>query len=227
LNERSTVERSSCIGCGKCAEVCPNEARRLVGRYMTVGEVMPQVLRDMKFYENSGGGITLSGGEPIAQPHFALSVLEKCKETGMHTTLDTCGYVSWPIMEKLLSYTDLVLYDVKHLDPSKHLEATGRDNRLILRNAVRIARLKPIRVRVPVIPGFNDSLEEIRGIARFAKKELGSPDIDLLEYNKLGEGKYKLLERNYYALQPKSDRHIQAMESIVSLEVGVPRQDVA
>lgn len=198
-----------------------------MGRYITVDEVVAQVLRDVKFYENSGGGITLSGGEPTAQPHFAISILEKCKEAGMHTTLDTCGHVSWPIMEKLLSYTDLVLYDIKHLDRSKHLEATGKDNRLILRNAVRIARLKPIRVRVPVIPRFNDSLEEVRGIARFAKKELGSTDIDLLEYNKLGEGKYELLERSHSPLQSKGDRHIQAMESIVSLEVGVPRQDVA
>lgn len=214
--ESLAIERSACTGCRKCVEVCPNEARRLVGRNVTVDEVIRHVLRDVRFYENSGGGVTLSGGEPTAQPHFALSILKKCKGAGLHTAFDTCGYVSWTMMKKLLDHTDLVLYDLKHMDPKKHYEATGKDNRLILRNVKRIAGHKPLRIRVPIIPGFNDTPGEIRAIAHFVKKALNSAPIDLLPYNRLGENKYELLERNYSPLQSQEDSHMKALESILS-----------
>jgi pyruvate formate lyase activating enzyme len=210
------IERNACTGCGKCVEVCPNEARRLAGRNVTVDEVMRHVLRDVKFYENSGGGVTLSGGEPTAQPDFALSILKRCKKAGLHTALDTCGYASWAVLKKLLDYTDLVLFDIKHMDPRTHHEATGKDNRLILNNAKRIASHKPIRIRVPLIPGFNDSPEQVRAIVTFVKKELGSVPIDLLPYNRLGESKYELLERGYCSLQSQEEVQLRTLESLLN-----------
>ena len=221
LKESSAIDRSICIGCGKCAEVCPNEARRVIGNFITVDEVVSEVLRDTKFYENSGGGVTLSGGDPLAQPNFALSIMQRCKNEGLHVTLDTCGYAPWTTMGKLLKYTDLVLFDIKVMDAAKHHEATGKGNRMILMNARRVVKLKPMRVRIPVIAGFNDSHEEVRKIAHFVKNELGLVDIDLLPYNKMGETKYEYLDRSCIPLEAKDDSHMQALESVVSLKVGL------
>ena len=220
LSERSsTIDRDKCTGCGKCVEACPNEARSLVGRDMTIDEVMKEVIRDRRFYENSGGGVTLSGGEPIAQPKFACAILQACKGAGLHTVLDTCGYVSWPTMEKLLKYTDLVLYDIKCMGRKKHYEATGKANEIILENAKRIAKYKAMRVRVPVIPGFNDSADEISAIAHFVKAELNSVDIDLLPYNKMGEIKYERLDRTCVHLEEKDEGDVENLKAIVKLEL--------
>jgi pyruvate formate lyase activating enzyme len=185
----------------------------VIGQVLTSEEVMRQVLRDIRFYENSGGGVTLSGGEPAAQRNFALSILQKCKEAGIHTALDMCGHAPWSALKELLTYTDFVLYDIKHLDPGKHRRATGRDNRLILRNARRIFQSRPMRIRVPVIPGFNDSPEAVKAIARFVKAELGPVAIDLLPYNKMGEGKYKLLGRDYSPLATQDERHMESLQA--------------
>ena len=112
--------RSDCRGCGSCVPVCPNEARSISGKEMTVEEVMQEVLKDLKFYKKSGGGVTLSGGEPLAQPRFATQLFARCKREGLHTTLDTCGCAPWPIIRELLEYVDLVLFDIKHPDAAKH-----------------------------------------------------------------------------------------------------------
>lgn len=212
--DSSTIDRVKCTGCGKCVEACPNGARSLVGKYVTVDEVMQEVLRDRKFYKNSGGGITLSGGEPTAQPEFALAILRRSKEEGLHTALDTCGYAPWSTLEKILEYTDLALYDIKHMDPVKHREATGVSNDLILENAKRIARYKPMRVRVPIVPGFNDSVKDITAIVDFVKSSLGSVPIDLLTYNNLCESKYLRLDRTYIQLEGKSEEAMKELESI-------------
>lgn len=213
--ESSTIDRSKCLGCGKCAEVCPNQARRLAGKCLTINEIMDEILKDKKFYDNSGGGITLSGGEPTTQPEFALAILRSCKEEGLHTTLDTCGYSRWPTLQKLLKYTDLVLYDIKCIHLEKHYEATGKPNNLILDNAKKIAKYKRMRIRVPLIPGFNDFPEDIRAIVRFVKAELGSVDIDLLPYNKLGESKYDHMDLAGVHLEPQSEEHVQTLEAII------------
>jgi pyruvate formate lyase activating enzyme len=216
LGESSTIDRNECIGCGRCTEVCPNDARSLVGKQVTVDEVTEEVLRDKRFYENSGGGMTLSGGEPTTQPEFALALLRRCKKERLHTVLDTCGYVSWPILKKLLRYTDLVLYDIKCIDSNKHYEATGVPNEVILENAKRIAEHKPMRVRVPLIPGFNDSTKEVMAIAHFVKEELASVDIDLLHYNSMGECKYPQLERTGVHLEDKGEDHLEVLRAVAS-----------
>jgi pyruvate formate lyase activating enzyme len=207
--------RGVCRGCGRCVALCPNEARSVSGRSMTVAEVMREVLKDLKFYENSGGGVTLSGGEPLAQPEFARLIFKQCKQLELHTTLDTCGYAPWSDIEKLLKHVDLVYFDIKHLNAAKHDEATGYDNRLILENARRIAKLKPMRVRVPLIPGFNDSVEAVGEIADFVRNELGGPDIDLLPYNRMGEVKYDFLDKTHSPLPSQADAHLRTLEAIL------------
>jgi pyruvate formate lyase activating enzyme len=215
LEDHSTIDRNKCIGCAKCVEICPNEARALVGRYMTVDEVMEEVIRDRKFYDNSGGGVTLSGGEPAAQPEFALSILRNCKEEGLHTVLDTCGCTTWTTIKDLLKYTDLVLYDIKCLEPKKHCIATGKSNNLILKNAREIAKRKAMRVRVPLIPGFNDSSEQIITIAKFVATELGSVHIDLLPYNNWGEGKYERLGRRSIHLEKQTEEYLENLNKVL------------
>jgi pyruvate formate lyase activating enzyme len=188
--------------------------------------VMREVLKDAKFYENSGGGVTLSGGEPLTQPEFARSILKKCKQSDLHTTLDTCGWAPWPDIEKLLEYVDLVLFDIKHLDASTHREAAGQDNLLILENARRISRLKPMRIRVPLVPGFNDSAEAVSGIAAFVKSELGSRDIDLLAYNRMGEVKYDFLEKSCVPLLSQSEDHLRMLESMLCFSQGSRKRNM-
>ena len=219
LEGSSAIDRSKCIGCGKCVEVCPGEARKLVGSYVTKDEVMVEIMKDLKFYENSGGGVTLSGGDPMGQPEFALSIIRSSKEAGLHTVLDTCGYAAWSIMKRLLEFTDLVFFDLKTIDTKRHREATGRPNRLILENAKRIAGYRPMRVRVPMIPNFNDSPEDVRAIARFVREELGAIDMDLLPYNKLGEVKYERLGKTCFTAKAQSDEEMQHLETVVSKEL--------
>ena len=191
-----------------------------MGQLLTPEEVVRQVLRDIRFYENSGGGVTLSGGEPTAQPDFALSILQQSKEAGIHTALDMCGHAPWSTLKELLAYTDFVLYDIKHLDPGQHQRATGKDNRLILRNARRIFQSRPMRIRVPVIPGFNDSPEAVEAITRFVQNELGPVAIDLLPYNKMGEGKYKLLGRDCAPLETQDEQHMENLQAGVRRELS-------
>jgi pyruvate formate lyase activating enzyme len=212
---KSVIDREACRGCGKCVEVCLNEARRLVGKEMTVEEVMQPVLKDVRFYENSGGGVTLSGGEPTAQPDFASALLRRCKELGLHTVMETCGYAPWPVFERLLQHTDLVFYDLKHMDPGKHFAGTQVKNLTILENAKRIHSLKPMIVRVPLIPGFNDSPAEIEATVRFVKTELPSTPVELLPYNKLGEGKYGRLDRSCRPLETMGEDHVAALNEVV------------
>jgi len=220
VDGRSRTNRGLCTGQGKCAEVCPNEARNLMGYYTTAGEVFQRVKKDEIFYQRSGGGVTLSGGEPSAQPEFAISLLRLCRSAGIHTAVDTCGYAKWETLRRVLSYADLVLYDFKHMDPVEHKKHTGVSNDLILDNAKRIYHELsiPMLARVPVVPGYNDSVENIEATARFIASELGtSVKVHLLPYHKLGEVKYERLEKPGKAtsIEPASDEHMAKLQKIV------------
>jgi len=191
------LNRELCTGCGQCAAVCPSEARVISGRLMTVAEVMAIVKSDELFYRNSGGGMSASGGEPTRQPEFLIRLFSACHDLGIHTTLDTCGYTPWETLESVLSVTDLVYYDIKHLDGEKHRVLTGVDNKLILDNARRIAASgKPMALRFPLIPGHNDSEEDIRLFAEFAR-ELKPMRADILPLHQFGSKKYQRLDRVY------------------------------
>jgi len=164
---------------------------------MSGESVVEEVLKDEPFYINSGGGVTVGGGEPLTQADFAAAILKKCQERGLHTAVETAGNVPWPEIEKVLPYTDLFLYDVKHMDPKIHHEKIGADNGLILDNLRRlIERKKQVVVCVPLIPGFNDTPTEIGAIAHYVAR-LGIQKINLLPYHRFGEGKYRLLGRHY------------------------------
>lgn len=196
--EGPAIDRRRCTGCGLCIDQCVGRARSLAGTAMTVDEVLNEVLRDQAFYDNSGGGITLSGGDPTVQAAFSLGLLRRSKERGLHTAMETCGFTPRSTLERLLEFTNLVLFDLKSVDPARHLRATGKLNHLILDNLrVTLART-PARIRVPLIPGFNDTMRDVRALARFVKDELGGDcdAIDLLPYNRLGEGKYDRLDRS-------------------------------
>ena len=187
-----------CILCGKCVAVCYAEALVMEGRKVTVEEVMVELRKDIPFYENSGGGITLSGGEPTLQHEFVLAVLKQCKSEGLHTTLDTSGQAQWKTFEKLLPYVDLVLYDLKHMNSVAHKIHTGISNRLIQENLSKIGESgTAIEIRIPIIPGINDAKENIAGSARFLTGVKSLTRVELLPYHRLGESKYGRLGMEY------------------------------
>ena len=168
------------------------------GREVTVDEVMVELRKDIPFYENSGGGITFSGGEPTLQHEFVLALLKRCKAEGLHTALDTSGQTAWKIFEKLLPYVDLVLYDMKHVEDVDHRIYTGVPNTRIQDNLKKIDEVGvPIEIRMPIIPGVNDAKEYIIRAAQFLSEVQGLTRVELLPYHKLGEAKYGRLGLEY------------------------------
>ncbi len=169
-----------------------------IGRDVTVEEVMEEIQKDSRYYERSGGGVTLSGGEVLYQPEFTKALLMECKEAGFHTAIESTACVSYQVIEKLLPYLDLYLMDIKHCNSEKHREFTGQPNTLILENAKKLAlEAKELVIRVPVIPTFNDTKEEIRAIAEFAASLPNVKKLHLLPYHRLGQDKYNGLGRVY------------------------------
>jgi glycyl-radical enzyme activating protein len=183
------IIRDKCNLCMACVEACPYEALQRVGEIVTPQEIADRVSSDKPFFDRSGGGVTVSGGEPLAQPDFTAEVMRICHEKGINTCLDTSGYASPEALKKVLPHADLVLLDIKHMDSKKHEEWTGVPNEIILENAKTIAKEKDMRISIPLIPGFNDDEENIRKTAEFAKS-IGVKNIDVEPFHKLGDGKY-------------------------------------
>jgi pyruvate formate lyase activating enzyme len=189
-------DRSVCIVCGRCVESCYAEALVLAGKKTSVEEVMTAIREDSKFYEKSGGGVTLSGGEPLLQGEFATAILRECKAEGFHTAVETCGQVSWANMEKALPYVDLWLYDLKHFSPDSHERYTGSPNRLILENLSRISsRGAAVEVHMLIVPTINDSRDEVESAARFLASLPRIEAVRLLSYHRLAGSKYESLGR--------------------------------
>ena len=192
------IDRSLCDLCLECVEACPTGALEVTGKEITIEEAVHECCQDEPFYRNSDGGVTLSGGEPLYQPEFALPFLKACKEKSLHTALDTCGHAPWEVLGAILDYTDLVLFDVKHPDPEMHREGTGVENGLILGNLRKTidSRKSRVWIRIPLIPGYNDSEEHAREVARMAVK--GPVEkVSLLSYHEWGKPKYAFLGREY------------------------------
>lgn len=188
---RHTLRRENCVLCGKCAESCPVEAIRVMGREISAEEVLEDVLKDLPFYENSGGGITLSGGEPLYQSAFAMELMEKAKGAGLHVCVETSGFCSESVMRQAARWTDLFLLDVKETDEKRHLEYTGVDAEPIRRNARMLSDMgKEIILRCPVIPGCNDRREHFIAIARWSQELKTVKEIHLEPYHPFGVDKY-------------------------------------
>jgi len=196
---KSNTKRNLCEGCGKCADTCLNTARTLSGRVWSATDVFTEVKKDDAFYRRSGGGITLSGGEPLAQPEFSTAILSLSKRAGLHTAIETTGMAKWETLEQVLEYVDLVLYDLKHMNSRSHQRCTSIGNDLILENIKQIRRnyTIPIIARIPVIPGYNADMQNIEATARFIVNEIGQDTkVNILAYHRLGESKYDRLERD-------------------------------
>ncbi len=192
--------RERCQACGRCAAECFAEALVLIGRRVEVEEVMAEVRADRPFYANSGGGVTLSGGEPLLQPAFCRALLAACRAEGIHTAIETAADVPWERIEGLLPLLDLVMLDIKTLDDGVHRASTGVSNARILENARRLgATGKPLIVRTPVVPGVNDQVEAIGAIARFAAGLPGLVRYELLPFHPMAANKYDSLGRSYAA----------------------------
>jgi pyruvate formate lyase activating enzyme len=194
---------------------------------LSVEDVLAEVARDAVFYGHSGGGMTLSGGEPLCQPDFSVALLHRARALGFHTAIETAGWATPDTAQRVLGEADLILYDVKHMDPDKHLAGTGKTNHSILQNARTAASLGvDMIVRVPVIPGFNANLDDIRAVGRFTV-ELGLTEIHLLPYHRYGRPKYTSLGLDYTMcdVQPLANEQIEpfraALEPLgLSVRIG-------
>lgn len=181
-----------CKVCGKCTEACPGEARELVGRSVSLEEVVDEIQKDQLYYEESGGGVTISGGEPLMQPEFLIDLLRVCGNLGIHRAIDTSGLAEEQLLLKVADETELFLYDLKHTDPAKHIEFTGVSNERILSNLMLLAESNvSISVRVPLVSGFNDDDENLHKTAVFVRSLPQKCGISLLPFHKSAEEKHR------------------------------------
>jgi pyruvate formate lyase activating enzyme len=196
--ETILIDRNLCKVSAECAKVCNAEALQVVGRVMTTHQVIDEIESDFVFYEQSGGGVTFTGGEPLAQPGFLLELLSACRERRITSVVDTCGYAPWKVFEEMRPLVDLFLYDLKLMDDSRHRQWTGVSNEIILSNLQRLSLAgSKIRIRIPVLPGNNDNDENLRETGEFLISLPVVPQVELLPYHNIAEGKYAGLGMEY------------------------------
>ncbi len=215
--EKCPHDLRSCELCGKCELYCPAEARRVCGKKYTADDLLTEILADKLFYDTSGGGVTFSGGECMLYPDFLTELLQKCKEQGVHTAVDTAGHVLFSHFERVLPFTDMFLYDVKSMDTQVHKAYTGVDNTLILDNLARLlARGARVWIRVPVIVGVNDNEGEMRALAAFLEKHGAPEKIELLPYHAMGESKARAIGREPRIFAAPDKEKISALYKILN-----------
>ena len=220
------VDRERCIRCGECVAACATGARQMVGQNMSVQDVMTEVLKDRIFYDDSGGGATLSGGEPLMQPDFCQAILEACQSEAVHSAVDTCGFVEPEHLLAVAPLTDLFLYDIKVMDDQRHREHTGASNALILENLRALSRVHDnIWVRIPVVPGLNDNARDLQDAARFCASLRGVRQVNLLPYHEMGSGKTGRIGKTV-ATAPVSSPSVEQMEDLAESirGLGLPVQ---
>ncbi|MDD4591541.1 MAG: glycyl-radical enzyme activating protein [Parabacteroides sp.] len=206
-----SVDRSACKKCGHCVEVCPTEAIAFSGRIVTPDEVIAEVNRDWSFIMNSGGGITFSGGEPFEQAEFVSETAKRLKKSGYHIAVETSGYTSYKNIEKCLDYIDLLLFDLKTGSDSLHKKVTGCSNKLILENLKKVYAKVPVIIRIPIIPGINDTEDQLNGMIETISRIDPSGEVNLLPYHQFGKSKYKAIGRCYKLdeIIPPSEEHMK------------------
>jgi len=224
VDGKVVIDRELCNTCGACVEptVCLAGARKIEGKSMTIGEVMKKVTSDYLLYENTGGGLTISGGDPEAQPQFTVALLKAAHDNLINTAVEITGAFPWKTVKMIADHSDYIMYDLKCMDDEKHIEGTGLSNKPILENAKNLVNEKKrIQFRTPLIPGYNDSRENIEATARFIRDELKLSPADhltLLPYNNLGEEKY--MQMGYEEIRPRhqrqSDEYIKELNEIVA-----------
>ena len=218
-HSRFLTNRNRCTQCGECIDACTAEARERIGRRVSVEEVMREIERDRVFYEESGGGVTFSGGEPMAQTNFLRALLQACRQVELHTAVDTSGYTPWNTLESILPFTDLFLYDVKIMNDDLHRRFTGVSNGLILSNLEALSKSNAhIILRIPVIPGINDDEDNLRQFAEFSAQLPHLERVDLLPYHPSATGKYERLNINYALNQTKTPTEERMQQIARSLE---------
>ncbi len=217
------IDRRKCTPCSDCVNACYAEALEMDSYRVTAQEIVEQVERDKVFYGVSGGGVTLCGGEPLAQPAFALEVLRLCRKRGIHTAIETCGHYRFEVLERAISCLDFVFFDIKHMDAEAHRRCTGTDNKLILTNLKKLQSFDVDEcVRVPVIPNLNDSIENAEAIASFVQGLPRVKSVELLPYHRLGVNKYKKLGLAY----PLGDTRPPEKEELLKLKEVFDRHHI-
>ena len=213
--------KDKCTGCGRCKNIttdnsdfiCYNDAKKICGREYDINEVFGEIIKDKPFYDNSGGGVTFSGGECMLQIDFLAEILKKCKSAGLHTAVDTAGNVPWDYFEKILPYTDLFLYDIKAYDNALHIAGTGVSNKKILENLVKLAPKSDIIIRIPIIGGYNDNAEEMKQIAEYLKP-LHISKAELLPYHGMAKNKYEALNMKFTDYPPAEPVKIEKLREL-------------
>ncbi len=196
-NNISIVDLSKCTLCGKCTDFCPNNAKEYVGKKITVDELMNEIVKDQVFYDESNGGVTFSGGEPLLHADFLEEVLKRCRIRGIHTAIETSGFATWEKLEKVAKNIDLFLYDLKQINNEKHKKFMGVENVIILDNLKKLSDMGAnIIIRMPLISGVNDDDEHIDGVIKFLSN-IKVIQVNLLPYHKMGMDKYRRLDREY------------------------------
>ena len=211
------TEKERCILCRKCTEKCPTLAREMIGEKLTIEEVIKEIEKDLVFYEESGGGVTFSGGEPLGQSEFLECLLNGCREKKIHTAVDTSGYISWEILNKIYPKVDLFLYDLKLMGNERHKKYTGVSNEIILENLKKLSSVHHnISIRFPVIPGINDDDQNIKKTGEFLSS-LKITQVNLLPYHNIGIDKYRRLGRTYQLVttQPPSEEKLSQISVIL------------
>ena len=228
IGANHSFDRGLCTGCGLCAEVCPTKALRLAGRRMTAEEILQVVCKDRVYYEESGGGLTVSGGEPLMQAEFLEELLRLAKQKGLHTCIETCGYAPGEAFKKILPYTDCFLFDWKESDGKRHKMFTGKSNAGILENLAFLnSQNAKIILRLPLIPGYNDTEEHIDGIADLTGKFKNIRKLEIMPYHPLGLSKAAELDRPQKYVPPTlPDKDFLAayaknLRSKVAVEVAI------
>lgn len=224
VDGKAVIDRSRCTVCGECARVCGAQAKEIVGKEHSVEEVMAEVMKDRIFYDQSKGGVTFSGGEPLMQPRFLKELLVQSKDEGLETVVDTSGFAPWKVFEDIIPYTDLFLYDVKVMDDAKHQKYVGASNKLVLANLEKLAAAgSKIRARIPIIPGVNDDTRNLLETGKFLVKH-GIKDVNVLPYHNMGADKYTRLGKEYLLPDlkaPTEEMMEKVVETLASLGLNV------
>ena len=212
------TDQKKCALCSTCVSICPTQTRGIIGKRISTVKVIRELRKDLIFYQESDGGVTFSGGEPLEQIDFLAGLLLLCKEESIHIAVDTCGYAPWSNLERILSLVDLWLFDLKILDEQKHKHYTGVSNQLILENLRRLSKkTKKIEIRIPLIPGVNDNIEEMAEMAGLIRS-LSLSEVNILPFHRLGLEKYRRLglSANMEEIGALSQKDIEVVKQLFS-----------